>query len=249
MVEQQFQKSHSTNAHPYQTKYATDKGKTTKTNVSNPMSKQILKNTPSQSRERPLSLQLPPAAIGYHVAKRNPAATITLRHTTKCSTSDYTSCRRIIGKTTHHNLPHYNIVGRGHAHSLPPYNIGRKDTHGCSPSYNIVGRGINCNPSPYNIVDRGQAHSLPSCEIVRKDTHGNSPHYNIAGRGINCNPSPYNIVDRGQAHSLPPCDIAGKSCNGDSRPYNFVGRGHATILLLNIIGGEPPFRDNERWLS
>ena len=120
MVEQQFQKSHSTNAPPYQTKYATDNEKTTKTNVSNPMSKQILKNTPSQSRERPLSLQLPPAAIGYHVAKRNPAATITLRHTTKCSTSDYTSCRRIISKTTHHNLPHYNIVGRGHAHSLPP---------------------------------------------------------------------------------------------------------------------------------
>ena len=154
MVEQQFQKSHSTHAPPYQTKCATDKEKTTKTNVSNPISKQILKNTPSQSRERPLSLQLPPAAIGYHVAKRNPTATITLRHTTKCSTSDYTSCRRIIGKTTHHNLPHYNIVGRGHAHSLPPYNIGRKDTHGCSPSYNIVGRGINCNPSPYNIVER-----------------------------------------------------------------------------------------------
>lgn len=83
------------------------------------MSKQILKNTPSQSRERPLSLQLPPAAIGYHVAKRNPAATITLRHTTKCSTSDYTFCRRIIGKTTHHNLPPYNIVSRGHA-TIPP---------------------------------------------------------------------------------------------------------------------------------
>ena len=115
MVEQQFQKPHSTNAPPYQAKCATDKEKTTKTNVSNPMSKQILKNTPSQSRERPLSLQLPPAAIGYHVAKRNPAATITLRHTTKCSTSDYTFCRRIIGKTTHHNLPHYNIFGRGHA--------------------------------------------------------------------------------------------------------------------------------------
>ncbi len=115
MVKQQFQKSHSTNAHPYQAKCATDKEKTTKINVSNPMSKQILKNTPSQSRERPLSLQLPPAAIGYHVAKRNPAATITLRHTTKCSTSDYTFCRRIIGKTTHHNLPHYNIFGRGHA--------------------------------------------------------------------------------------------------------------------------------------
>ena len=82
------------------------------------MSKQILKNTPSQSRERPLSLQLPPAAIGYHVAKRNPAATITLRHTTKCSTSDYTFCRRIIGKTTHHNLPPYNFVGRGHGHIL-----------------------------------------------------------------------------------------------------------------------------------
>ena len=77
MVEQQFQKSHSTNAPPYQAKCATDKEKTTKTNVSNPMSKQILKNTPSQSRERPLSLQLPPAAIGYHIAKRNPAATIT----------------------------------------------------------------------------------------------------------------------------------------------------------------------------
>ena len=151
MVEQQFQKPHSTNAPPYQAKCATDKEKTTKTNVSNPMSKQILKNTPSQSRERPLSLQLPPAAIGYHVAKRNPAATITLRHTTKCSTSDYTFCRRIIGKTTHHNL------------------------------------------------------------------------------------SPYNIVSRGHGHSLPPCDL--------------VGRGHATILLLNIIGGEPPFRDNKMWLS
>ena len=119
MVEQQFQKPHSTNAPPYQAKCATDKEKTTKTNVSNPMSKQILKNTPSQSRERPLSLQLPPAAIGYHVAKRNPAATITLRHTTKCSTSDYTFCRRIIGKTTHHNLPPYNIVSRGHA-TIPP---------------------------------------------------------------------------------------------------------------------------------
>ena len=157
------------------------------------MSKQILKNTPSQSRERPLSLQLPPAAIGYHVAKRNPTATITLRHTTKCSTSDYTFCRRIIGKTTHHNLP------------------------------------------PYNIVSRGHSHSLPFCDIVRKDTHGNSCPYNIAGRGINCNPSPYNIVDRGHAHSLPPCDL--------------VGRGHGHILLLNIIGGEPPFRDNEWWLS
>ena len=129
------------------------------------MSKQILKNTPSQSRERPLSLQLPPAAIGYHVAKRNPAATITLRHTTKCSTSDYTFCRRIIGKTTHHNLPHYNIVSKGYTHSLPP------------------------------------------CDLVRKDTHGNSP------------------------------------------PYNIAGRDHATILLLNIIGGEPIFRDNEQWLS
>ena len=129
------------------------------------MSKQILKNTPSQSRERPLSLQLPPAAIGYHIAKRNPTATITLRHTTKCSTSDYTFCRRIIGKTTHHNLPHYNIVSKGYTHSLPP------------------------------------------CDLVRKDTHGNSP------------------------------------------PYNIAGRDHATILLLNIIGGEPIFRDNEQWLS
>ena len=119
------------------------------------MSKQILKNTPSQSRERPLSLQLPPAAIGYHIAKRNPAATITLRHTTKCSTSDYTFCRRIIGKTTHHNLPHYNIVGKSHDHSLPPYNIAGKDTHGNSPLYNIG----------------------------RKDTHGNSPSYNIDGKG------------------------------------------------------------------
>ena len=164
MVEQQFQKPHSTNVPPYQAKCATDKEKTTKTNVSNPMSKQILKNTPSQSRERPLSLQLPPAAIGYHIAKRNPTATITLRHTTKCSTSDYTFCRRIIGKTTHHNLPHYNIVSKGYTHSLPP------------------------------------------CDLVRKDTHGNSP------------------------------------------PYNIAGRDHATILLLNIIGGEPIFRDNEQWL-
>ena len=179
MVEQQFQKSHSTNAPPYQAKCATDNEKTTKTNVSNPMSKQILKNTPSQSRERPLSLQLPPAAIGYHVAKRNPAATITLRHTTKCSTSDYTFCRRIIGKTTHHNLPHYNIVSKGYTHSLPP------------------------------------------CDLVRKDTHGNS--------------SPCNFVGRDYPHPLP--------------PYNIAGKGHATILLLNIIGGEPIFRDNEQWLS
>ena len=207
MVEQQFQKPHSTNAHPYQAKCATDNKKTTKTNVSNPMSKQILKNTPSQSRERPLSLQLPPAAIGYHVAKRNPAATITLRHTTKCSTSDYTFCRRIIGKTTHHNL------------------------------------------SPYNIVSKGYTHSLPPCDLVRKDTHGNSPPYNIAGRGINCNPSPYNIVDRGHAHRLSPFNIGRKDTHGNSPPYNIAGRDHATILLLNIIGGEPPFRDNEWWLS
>ena len=141
MVEQQFQKPHSTNAPPYQAKCATDKEKTTKTNVSNPMSKQILKNTPSQSRERPLSLQLPPAAIGYHVAKRNPAATITLRHTTKCSTSDYTFCRRIIGKTTHHNLPHYDIFGRDHATILPPCDIVGKDYPHPLPPYNIVGRG------------------------------------------------------------------------------------------------------------
>ena len=168
MVEQQFQKPHSTNAHPYQAKCATDKEKTTKINVSNPMSKQILKNTPSQSRERPLSLQLPPAAIGYHVAKRNPAATITLRHTTKCSTSDYTSCRRIIGKTTHHNLPHYNIVDRGHAHSLPSCDIVGKDTHGNSPHYNIAGKG--------------HATILPPCDIVGKDTHGNSSPCNFVGR-------------------------------------------------------------------
>ena len=182
MVEQQFQKPHSTNAPPYQAKCATDKEKTTKTNVSNPMSKQILKNTPSQSRERPLSLQLPPAAIGYHIAKRNPAATITLRHTTKCSTSDYTFCRRIIGKTTHHNLPHYNIVSKGYTHSLPPCDLVRKDTHGNSPPYNIAGRGINCNPSPYNIVDRGHATILPP--------------FNIGGKSINCNPSPYNITGK-----------------------------------------------------
>ena len=235
MVEQQFQKSHSTNAPPYQTKYATDNEKTTKTNVSNPMSKQILKNTPSQSRERPLSLQLPPAAIGYHVAKRNPAATITLRHTTKCSTSDYTFCRRIIGKTTHHNLPHYNIVSKGYTHSLPPCDLVGKDTHGNSPPYhiigkghahslppyNITGRGINCNPSPYNIVDRGHAHRLSPFNIGRKDTHGNS--------------SPCNFVGRDYPHPLP--------------PYNIAGKGHATILLLNIISGEGIFRDNEQWLS
>ena len=118
------------------------------------MSKQILKNTPSQSRERPLSLQLPPAAIGYHVAKRNPAATITLRHTTKCSTSDYTFCRRIIGKTTHHNLPHYNIVGKSHDPILPPYNIIGKDTHGCSPSYNFARKGHAPILPPYNIAGK-----------------------------------------------------------------------------------------------
>ena len=185
------------------------------------MSKRILKNTPSQSRERPLSLQLPPAAIGYHVAKRNPAATITLRHTTKCSTSDYTFCRRIIGKTTHHNLSPYNIVSKGYTHSLPPCDLVRKDTHGNSPPYNIAGRGINCNPSPYNIVDRGHAHRLSPFNIGRKDTHGNS--------------SPCNFVGRDYPHPLP--------------PYNIAGKGHATILLLNIIAGEGNFRDNRMWLS
>jgi hypothetical protein len=168
MVEQQFQKSHSTNAPPYQAKCATDKEKTTKTNVSNPMSKQILKNTPSQSRERPLSLQLPPAAIGYHIAKRNPAATITLRHTTKCSTSDYTFCRRIIGKTTHHNLPPYNIVSKGYTHSLPPCDIVGKDYPHPLP--------------PYNFVGRDHATILPP--------------FNIGGKSINCNPSPYNITGK-----------------------------------------------------
>ena len=164
------------------------------------MSKRILKNTPSQSRKRPLSLQLPPAAIGYHVAKRNPSATITLRHTTKCSTSDYTFCRRIIGKTTHHNLPHYNIVDRGHAHSLPSCDIVRKDTHGCSSPCNIAGRGINCNPSPYNIVGRGQAHSLPPYNIGGKGTHGNSNPCNFVGKDY---PTPSHLITL-SAETTPP---------------------------------------------
>ena len=149
------------------------------------MSKRILKNTPSQSRERPLSLQLPPAAIGYYIAKRNPTATITHHHTTKSSTSDYTCCKRIIGKTTHHNLPHYNIVGKSHDPILPP----------CG----IIGKGINCNPSPYNIVGNGHAHSPPPYNIAGKGINCKSPPCDIVSKGSNCNPSPYNIARKGHA--------------------------------------------------
>ena len=119
------------------------------------MSKRILKNTPSQSRERPPIVATPTSCHRLLYRQTNSAATITHHHTTKSSTSDYTCCKRIIGKTTHHNLPHYNIVGKSHDHSLPPYNIAGKDTHGNSPLYNIG----------------------------RKDTHGNSPSYNIDGKG------------------------------------------------------------------
>ena len=154
MVEQQFQKPHSTNAHPYQAKCATDKEKTTKTNVSNPMSKRILKNTPSQSRERPPIVATPTSCHRLSCRQTNPADTITHHHTTKCSTPDYTCCKRIIGKTTHHNLPHYNIVGKSHDPILPPYNIIGKDTHGCSPSYNFARKGHAPILPPYNIAGK-----------------------------------------------------------------------------------------------
>ncbi|WP_155949625.1 hypothetical protein [Prevotella sp. HJM029] len=230
-----LQKPHNTNAPTYQAKCATDKEKAIKTYVSNPMSKRILKNTPSQSRERLLSLQLPPAAIGYYIAKRNPAATITHHHTTKSSTSDYTFCRRIIGKTTHHNLPPRNIIGKGHDHSLPPCNIVGKDTHGSFP--------------PRNIIGKSYAHILPPFNIGRKDTHGNSPPYNIGGKGYPHLPPPFNIGRKDYVHPLPPFNIGRKDYADIFPPYNIAGRGHAHSPILNIIVGEAIFRDNEWWLS